>query len=156
MEDNELKQLQKYGATERFYTESKLYPDYQLARVIAQYRGKYKVITDQQEFFAEISGKFRYTTEELVQFPTVGDFVMVTVEKEFASIHQVLTRKSLFFAESCWSIQSITDGCCQYRYCFFVYVPKQKFQFESYGTIFIYCMGQWCYTSYRIDKIRFV
>ena len=95
MEDNELKQLQKYG-----YTESKLYPDYQLARVIAQYRGKYKVITDQQEFFAEISGKFRYTTEELVQFPTVGDFVMVTVEKEFASIHQVLTRKSLFLRKA--------------------------------------------------------
>ncbi len=95
-----MKQLQKYGATERFYTESKLYPDYQLARVIAQYRGKYKVITDQQEFFAEISGKFRYTTEELVQFPTVGDFVMVTVEKEFASIHQVLTRKSLFLRKA--------------------------------------------------------
>lgn len=95
-----MKQLQKYGATERFYTESKLYPDYQLARVIAQYRGKYKVITDQQEFFAEISGKFRYTTEELIQFPTVGDFVMVTVEKEFASIHQVLTRKSLFLRKA--------------------------------------------------------
>lgn len=58
MEDNELKQLQKYGATERFYTESKLYPDYQLARVIAQYRGKYKVITDQQEFLQKFLENF--------------------------------------------------------------------------------------------------
>ena len=45
---------------------------------------------------AEVSGKLRYETEELAQYPTVGDYVMVTVEGDLAVIHRVLRRKSLF------------------------------------------------------------
>ena len=45
---------------------------------------------------AEISGKLRYDTEELAQYPAVGDCVMVDIRPELAVIHRVLTRKSLF------------------------------------------------------------
>ncbi len=45
---------------------------------------------------AEISGKLRYDTEELAQYPAVGDCVMVDIQPELAVIHRVLTRKSLF------------------------------------------------------------
>lgn len=47
---------------------------------------------------AKISGKFRYEMTDLIKFPTVGDFVMISTEKgsEEATIHHVLTRKSIF------------------------------------------------------------
>ena len=96
MEVIKLNQLNNYGVSERFFTEATLYPEYQLARVIAQYRGKYKIVTEQGEMLAEISGKLRYDTEELAQYPAVGDCVMVDIQPELAVIHRVLTRKSLF------------------------------------------------------------
>lgn len=96
MEVIKLNQLNNYGVSERFFTEATLYSEYQLARVIAQYRGKYKIVTEQGEMLAEISGKLRYDTEELAQYPAVGDCVMVDIQPELAVIHRVLTRKSLF------------------------------------------------------------
>lgn len=86
--------LENYGVKERFIVEAKLYADYKLARVIAQYRGKYKIVTEHGESLAEISGKMRFETSELAQYPAVGDFVMVSHDD--AIIHKVLTRKSIF------------------------------------------------------------
>ena len=62
MEVITLKQLNRYGVSERFLTEATLYPNYQLARVVTQYRGKYKVVTEQEELLAEVSGRLRYDT----------------------------------------------------------------------------------------------
>lgn len=93
-----MKTLEKYGLTDRFKNEATLYPQFSLARVIAQYRGLYKIVTESGELQAEISGKFRFETNELAKFPTVGDFVMVSWENtgSNAIIHQILTRKSIF------------------------------------------------------------
>ena len=92
--------LNHYGVSERFFAEATLYPNYQMARVIAQYRGKYKIVTEQTTTLAEISGKLRYDTEELAQYPAVGDYVMVDTQPELALIHHVLTRKSLFIRKA--------------------------------------------------------
>ncbi len=90
--------LVKYGINERFKTEATLYPEYEIARVIAQYKGLYKIVTNSAELQAEISGKLRYNADMLEKYPTVGDFVMVSHENEdsHATIHHVLTRKSVF------------------------------------------------------------
>ena len=90
--------LEKYGLVDRFKNEATLYPQFTLARVIAQHRGLYKIITESGEQFAEISGKLRYRTAELAKYPTVGDFVMASSENMDgnAIIHHILTRKSLF------------------------------------------------------------
>lgn len=88
--------LEKYGVTERFIIESGMYPEYVLARVTAQYRGKYKVVTEKEEMLAEISGRLRHDTQELSMYPAAGDYVMVSIESDLAVIHKVLTRKSLF------------------------------------------------------------
>lgn len=90
--------LNNYGLTERFSQEATMYPQLSLARITAQYRGIYKIITEYGERQAEISGKFRYETTELAKFPTVGDFVMVSMDNRESSaiIHHVLTRKSVF------------------------------------------------------------
>ena len=92
--------LKKYGLTDRFLNEATLYPDLTLARIVAQQRGQYKIITENGELQAEISGKFRFETNELLEFPAVGDFVMVSTNTSLAVIHYVLTRKSLFLRTS--------------------------------------------------------
>lgn len=90
--------LKSYGLTDRYINESSIYEDLNLARVIAQYKGSYKVITDDGEQRAQISGKLRYETTELAKFPAVGDYVMVSYQKreDTAIIHHILTRKSVF------------------------------------------------------------
>ncbi|MDD6190033.1 MAG: ribosome small subunit-dependent GTPase A [Firmicutes bacterium] len=88
--------LNQYGVTERFLAQATMFPDYIPARVVAQYRGKYKIVTEQNEMLAEISGKLRYDTDELAMYPAVGDYVMIDAVGDTAVIHHVLTRKSLF------------------------------------------------------------
>lgn len=61
MEVIKLNQLNNYGVSERFFTEATLYPEYQLARVIAQYRGKYKIVTEQGEMLARFPVNFGMT-----------------------------------------------------------------------------------------------
>lgn len=94
--------LKNYGVTERFLAEATLFPAYQLGRIISQYRGKYKVATDDGEALAQISGKLHFQTEELAQYPAVGDFVLLTQEtaESEAVIHQILTRKSIFLRKA--------------------------------------------------------
>jgi ribosome biogenesis GTPase / thiamine phosphate phosphatase len=90
--------LKNYGLTERFVNEASMYEGFTLARVIAQYKGMYKIITADGEKLAQISGKLRHETTELAKFPAVGDFVMVQYEPrdEQAMIHHILSRKSVF------------------------------------------------------------
>ncbi len=92
-----INKLEEYGLTERYKIESTMYKEYKLARVIAQYKGLYKVVTDNGIFPAEISGKLQYELEEKSMYPTVGDFVMVKVLNEDSNliIHNILTRKSI-------------------------------------------------------------
>lgn len=93
-----MNQLENYGVYQRFINEAALYPQYALARVIAQHKGMYRIITAEGERFAEISGKFSYEVETLSQYPAVGDFVMVSIGNANSPsiIHTVLTRKSVF------------------------------------------------------------
>ncbi len=90
--------LTRYGIAERFLNEASSFPELMPARVTAQHKGLYKIITNVGEFSAEISGKFRHSVDKLIDFPTVGDFVMVSCHDRngTALIHNVLTRKSIF------------------------------------------------------------
>lgn len=87
------------GCTERVLQESTLYKGLFLGRVVAQYKDLYKVATEKSEILSEISGKLRYSSDELSHYPAVGDFVMVDREDELHGngiIHKILTRKSVF------------------------------------------------------------
>lgn len=90
--------LENYGLKENYIEEAKNYTNLKLARIIAQYKGLYKIVTEDKESLAEISGKMRYETKELIKFPAVGDYVMVSYEEgdEKAIIHRILNRKSIF------------------------------------------------------------
>jgi len=82
-----------------FFKEAALFPDLHLARVISQYKNIYLIVTNDNEIYAEISGKFRFSRSHLSDYPAVGDFVMVDRTNDNsgnAIIQHVLTRKSAF------------------------------------------------------------
>jgi ribosome biogenesis GTPase / thiamine phosphate phosphatase len=91
------------GLTDKLLRETALNEGFHLGRVVAQYKELYKVATEDSEVLAEISGKLRYDSDELSDFPAVGDFVLVD-RKDSASgnaiIHKILKRKSVFIRKA--------------------------------------------------------
>ncbi len=91
--------MKHLGLTERFIQESLQYKNFFVGRISSQYKNIYKVITEKGEMTAQISGKFRHDVSDMVEYPAVGDFVMVdridNAEGD-GIIHHVLTRKSVF------------------------------------------------------------
>lgn len=91
--------MKNVGLTERFIQESMTYKNLNIGRISSQYKDLYKVITENVELTAEISGKFRYEVRLVSDYPAVGDFVMLDRTDNtngHAIIHHVLTRKSAF------------------------------------------------------------
>lgn len=92
--------LYNIGLSDRFKNESTMYEDnLYLARVSVQHKDIYKVITEEGEALAEVSGKFRNEALGTESFPAVGDWVMVDRLNDIngnAIIHHVLRRKSAF------------------------------------------------------------
>lgn len=91
--------MKNLGLSQRFMTEATLYTGLYIGRVISQYKDLYRVITENGELTAEISGKFRFDVKTLSDYPAVGDFVMLDRNEGIggnAIIHHVLTRKSAF------------------------------------------------------------
>lgn len=90
--------LENYGLKNNYIEEAKDYPDLELARIIAQYKGLYKVVTKNNEKLAEVSGKFRYEAKKNSSYPAVGDYVMVSFSENNSNaiIHKILTRKTVF------------------------------------------------------------
>jgi len=87
------------GFSKRIMQEATLYKGLFLGRVITQYKELYKVATENSELTAEISGKFRYSTTTLSDYPAVGDFVILDRDNSDsgnAIIHKVLARESMF------------------------------------------------------------
>jgi len=48
-----------------------------IARVVAQYRGRYRVISKNDEFWAEVTGKTIYQATSQLDYPVVGDLVCI-------------------------------------------------------------------------------
>lgn len=95
--------MREYGFDEKFKSCAEKFEGLYVARVIAQTKGLYRVVTRKGEFFAEVSGRFRYGAVLTKDFPAVGDFVMLdreSGEDGNGIIHYVLDRKSLFLRKS--------------------------------------------------------
>lgn len=91
------------GLSQRFITESTLYASLYVGRIISQYKDLYKVVTENGEVTATISGKFRFAIKTLSDYPAVGDFVMLDRKDDIggtAIIHHILTRKSAFIRKA--------------------------------------------------------
>jgi len=91
--------MSTYGLNSRFAALKTLYDEkYIIGRILSQEKGVYRVICEEGDFSAEVSGKFRYHATTASDYPAVGDFVMLdTGEYDGrAIIHHVLPRKSSF------------------------------------------------------------
>ncbi|WKY43198.1 ribosome small subunit-dependent GTPase A [Eubacteriaceae bacterium ES2] len=94
-----MNKMSDYGLDDKILLEAQKYPDFYPGRVLSQSKGIYRVITEQGQLYAEISGKFRFESQRQTDYPAVGDFVMLdreTDENGHGIIHQVLPRKSIF------------------------------------------------------------
>lgn len=73
------------------------------ARVAACYQGLYRIIGEEGEFLAELSGKFRHEASSSSAEPVVGDDVLADLpvgEGAHAILRRVLPRKSVFVRRS--------------------------------------------------------
>ncbi|WP_425516000.1 ribosome small subunit-dependent GTPase A [Ligaoa zhengdingensis] len=95
--------MKDLGYTGRFETEAAMYGGLFVARVVSQSRDLYRILCENGELMASVSGKFRFETTRLSDFPAVGDFVMIDRETDLngnAVIHHVLSRKSAFIRKA--------------------------------------------------------
>lgn len=67
-----------------------------MARVVAEYKGAYKVKNHNGEYLAKITGKQMFNALTREDYPAVGDWVAISeAGKELAVIHQVLPRRTI-------------------------------------------------------------
>lgn len=94
------KNLLELGLNEGYIKEASIYNDnFYLGRVSVQYKDIYKVFTEDGEVLARVSGKLSYSLNNTLDYPVVGDWVLLdrTDNKSGdAIIHKVLSRKSYF------------------------------------------------------------
>src|SRR5688572_27829386 len=91
--------LTQYGWNERFAAAFEVHrgPGRVPARVTLEHTHIYRVITQDGERLARVSGRLRHQAAARPDFPAVGDWVVVEpVENSDARIHLVLPRFSRF------------------------------------------------------------
>ncbi len=95
-----------YGLIERFAALAQEYrnnnDNYIAGRVLSQEKGLYRLISEEGELLAEVSGRFRHNAESASDFPAVGDFVMAELSpyEGHAAIQDILPRKSAFIRKA--------------------------------------------------------
>ena len=71
-------------------------PEDTVARVIAEHKEHYVVVTQNGELDAEITGNMRYSVQTRADFPAVGDWVGLQIYDEYSAvIHTILPRFSV-------------------------------------------------------------
>lgn len=71
------------------------------ARIIAEHKELYILRNEISEFFAKITGKMIFTASSREDYPTVGDWVLITVvDEKQAVIHEILPRKTVLTRKS--------------------------------------------------------
>ncbi len=99
LEEFKLK-LKQLGWNQYFVEAFKQYANkgYTAGRIALEHKGMYRVLCEDGNLLAEVTGKMRHEAKESSDFPAVGDWVVITSRKEEqkATIHAVLSRKSKF------------------------------------------------------------
>lgn len=71
-------------------------PEFSPARVTREDKERYMVYDGENDYEAEITGNLRYTAVSRIDFPAVGDWVLIkTFNSSQAIIHKVLPRKTV-------------------------------------------------------------
>lgn len=68
----------------------------EIARVISEYKGAYKVKNENGEYLGKVTGKQMFTAVSREDYPVVGDWVMISLsDGEQAVIREVLPRRTI-------------------------------------------------------------
>ncbi|KFM98762.1 ribosome small subunit-dependent GTPase A [Bacillus clarus] len=80
------------------FFEEQILENYEVGRILLEHKHIYRIICNDGEYLAELSGKFRHEALTKSDYPTVGDWVYIKkLEGERkAIIHRVFPRKSSF------------------------------------------------------------
>ncbi|MCP4481511.1 MAG: ribosome small subunit-dependent GTPase A [bacterium] len=93
-------QLLSLGWNSFFYNHYDQYrnKNYAVMRIIRENKGKYIAVNEDGEFLCILTGKFKFKTKSKSNFPTVGDWIVVSIlpNEKKAIIHVTLPRKSAF------------------------------------------------------------
>lgn len=69
---------------------------FSVARVVVEYKGAYKVVNQNGEFLARVTGKQMFVASSRADYPAVGDWVAITeLDSEQAVIEGILPRKTI-------------------------------------------------------------
>jgi ribosome biogenesis GTPase / thiamine phosphate phosphatase len=78
------------------YVKNNNLSDFAIGRVTQEHRERYIVSTGDNEYDAEITGNLRFSANSRTDFPSVGDWVTMTIYgSDLAIIHNILPRKSV-------------------------------------------------------------
>lgn len=70
--------------------------DFSIGRVTQEHKERYVVSTGENEYDAEITGNLRFSAFSRADFPSVGDWVTMTIyDSDLAIIHKILPRKTV-------------------------------------------------------------
>jgi ribosome biogenesis GTPase len=70
--------------------------EFSVGRITQEHRESYIVSDGENEYYAEITGNLRYSSATRLDFPAVGDWVVIkTYNSDQAIIHKILTRRSI-------------------------------------------------------------
>jgi len=92
--------LRQFGLDERTKAAASLFDGLFLARVTEQQKDLYHVVSESGFYPAKVTGKFMHQVTNPVDYPSVGDWVMVEDHGDFQMIHHVLPRKSIIERKS--------------------------------------------------------
>ena len=94
-----MEKLATLGYDDQINTEAVRYinDDFSIARIIEVNKNSYTVADGEHEMSGELSGKFMFDAENSTDYPTVGDWVAITIfdDNSLAIIHAVLPRKTV-------------------------------------------------------------
>jgi ribosome biogenesis GTPase len=102
--------LEKYGFSDRFKQEAIGYSGLFPARVIEQHRDIYTLVCEDGNLHASVPGKLLHSANGGLDFPAVGDFVMIDrtdSDSGNAVIHHILNRTSVFTRKAAGTAVSV-------------------------------------------------
>lgn len=117
--------------------------DFEIGRVIAEHKERYIVSTENGEYEAEITGNLRFSANNRLDFPAVGDWVAITTYSSDSSfIHKVLPRFSVITRQTVGQFGEIQIIAANIDYALLIQAVDRDFninRLERYLTI--------CYSS---------
>ncbi len=147
---NVIMKPQDYGYSEKheqFRKENNL-TEFSVARVIAEHKERYIIVSDQGECEAEITGNMRFSAGGREDFPAVGDWVAATIyDSGMALIHKIFPRSSVIQRQAIGAAGDIQIIAANVDFAFLVQGADRDFninRLERYLTI--------CYNS-RIEPV---